>query len=157
MTGRLKVNRKGWERIKKRLIKFDERSIDIGFFKGDKYGPENNNLPVATVAFMNDQGTSQVPPRPFMTVDFRKYVSKTFQSHAASLFKLLLTQGNTPFLQELKKIGGDYETELRDIILRYPGSNSPRWIEQKGFDDPLYHTGEMVGSVKHRIKSKRIR
>lgn len=131
MTGRLKSNRKGWERLKKKLLKFDERQIDIGFFKGDKYGSDNDNLPVATVAYMNDQGTSQVPPRPFMTVDFQKYVSKSFDKYASKLFKALLTQSNVPYLKLLRSIGEEYETELRDIILRYPGHNSPRWIEQK--------------------------
>lgn len=157
MTGRLKSNRKGWERLKKRLIRFDQREIDIGFFKGKRYGIENSNLPVATVAYMNDQGTSQVPPRPFMTVDFKKHISKSFRSYAAKLFKTLLSEKNVPFLQELKKIGEEYETELRDIILRYPGHNSPRWIEQKGFDDPLYHTGTMMGSVKHRVRRREVR
>lgn len=157
MTGRLKCNRKGWEKLKKRLHRFDQREIDIGFFKSEKYGIENDNLPVATVAYMNDQGTSQVPPRPFMTVDFKKHVSKTFKGYAGKFFKTLLTQSNVAFLQELKKIGQEYETELRDAILRYPGSNSPRWIQQKGFDDPLYHTGHMMSSVKHRIRRKEVR
>lgn len=154
MSGHLKVNRRGWNKLKKRLLKFDQRQIDIGFFRGDKYGLDNDNLPVAAVAFMNDQGTSKVPPRPFMTVDFEKYISKSFKGYAATFFKKLLQTNSTAFIKELRKIGQAYETELRDIILRYPGSNSPRWIEAKGFNDPLYHTGTMVGSVKHRIRKR---
>lgn len=153
--GRLKCNRRSWDRLKKRLIRFDERSFDVGFFKEDRYGSDNDNLPVATVAMMNNYGTSQVPSRPFMTVDFVKYASKTFPKMAREFFSTFITNQNPAFLPLLKKMAGEYETELRDIILRYPGHNSPRWIETKGFDDPLYHTGELVGSVKSKVRAKR--
>lgn len=155
MTGRLKCNRRGWDKLKKRLLRFDERSFDVGFFKEDKYGAENDNLQVAEVARMNNYGTSQVPPRPFMTVDFVKYASKTFPDMARKFFKTFMTNQSPAFLPLLKDMAGQYETELRDIILRYPGHNSPSWIAEKTFDDPLYHTGEMVGSVKSKVRVKR--
>lgn len=152
MTGRLKSNRKSWERLKKRLMKFDQRNIDVGFFKRERYGPDNDNMYVAEVAWMNDQGTSQVPPRPFLTVDFTQYASKNFQKKAKHIFVKLLFTNNAPFMKELNKIGEDFSDELKTIIYDYPGSNSDWWIDAKGFDDPLYHTGEMVNAVNYRIK-----
>ena len=149
--GHLKVNKKGWEKLKKRLLKFDERKLDVGFFRKEKYGGENDNLYVAEVAWMNDQGTSINPPRPFMTIDFYEFASSSLQEDAKRLFSLLLFQKNAPFLKELQKIGDKYKDSLKEIIYDYPGHNSVWWAEQKGFDDPLFHTGTMVEAVDYRI------
>tara|TARA_R100000406_G_C3081726_1_gene117122 strand:+ start:252 stop:665 length:414 start_codon:yes stop_codon:yes gene_type:complete len=132
-------------------MKFDQRSVDVGFFKRERYGPDNDNMYVSEVAWMNDQGTSQVPPRPFMTVDFQQYASKNFKKRAKNLFYLLLYKKNVPFLKELNKIGDDFSNELKTIIYDYPGSNSDWWADAKGFNDPLYHTGVMVNAVDYRI------
>jgi hypothetical protein len=149
--GRLKVNKKGWETLKKRLLKFDERKVDVGFFRKEKYGAENDNLYVAEVAWMNDQGTSIVPPRPFMTVDFYDYASDAIKEDAKRLFSMLLFQKNVPYLKELQKIGDKYRDQLKEIIYDYPGHNSPWWAEYKGFDDPLFHTGTLAEAVESRI------
>lgn len=152
MPGRLKSNRKGWEQLKKRLAKFDERSIDVGFFRREKYGPDNENLYVAEVAYINDQGNSTVPPRPFMSVDFESYVSSEYKKKAKHLFLKLLFHKNVPFLKELQSIGQEFSDELKTIIYDYPGNNSQWWAEFKGFDDPLFHTGVMVNAVNYRVK-----
>lgn len=153
MTGRLKCNRKGWEQIKKRLLKFDERQFDVGFLDNERY--DDQDVTVPEVAWMNDQGTSEVPPRPFMTVDFMDFVNSEFKKDSKELFKSLLLRKNVPYLKEIQKIADKYTKELQDIIFDYPGSNSQWWAEVKGFNDPLYHTGTMVNAVSNRIKRKR--
>lgn len=146
--GHLKCNRKNWEQLKKRLLRFDERSFDVGFFRREKY---EDGLQVAEVAWMNDQGTSVVPPRPFMTIDFQDFVEATFHKKAKHLFHILLFRKNAPFLKEFQSIADYYKDSLREIIYDYPGHNSPAWIAEKGFDDPLFHTGTLVNAVETRI------
>lgn len=149
----LKVNKKGWDKIKKRLKRFQNRSIDVGFFRDKKYGPDNDNMFVAEVAFMNDQGSRINPPRPFLTVDFERYVLKEFSKDCKVVFLNLLLGQNTKYVKDMEAIGEKYQNVLKTIIYDYPGSNSPNWIAVKGFDDPLYHTGEMVESVDYRLRT----
>lgn len=149
----LKSNRRGWEKLKKRLQRFDKRAVDIGFFRNQKYGPENDSLYVAEVAYINDQGSMTVPPRPFLTVDFESHVRRNFLKDSKAIFVKLLLNKNFFYQQELQALGQKYKDSLRTIIFDYPGSNSPAWVEQKGFDDPLFHTGQMVESVEYRIKT----
>lgn len=149
MSGRLKSNRKPWEQLKRRLTRFDQRKIDIGFL-GRARHPETN-LYVGEVAWINDQGSSTVPPRPFMTVDFYDFLGATYHKKVKHLFYLLLFRKNVAFQKELGNIAKYYEDSLKEIIYDYPGHNSPEWAEYKTFDDPLYYTGTMVNAVSSRI------
>jgi hypothetical protein len=152
--GRLKSNTKGWDRLKKRLVRFDRRSFDVGFFEDKKYGSENDNLSVAEVAMINDGGSSTNPPRPFFSVDFKDYADKSFQKKAKKLFVALVLQTNVAYVRELKSMGAEYSLSLKTFILDYPGSNSDDWAEAKGFNDPLYHTGTMASAVDYRITKR---
>lgn len=155
MTARLKSNKKNWEQLKRRLLRFDQRSFDVGFFKKEKYGPENDNMQVAEVAWMNDQGTSVVPPRPFFTIDFRKFAEKSFHKKAKHILFILLFKKNPAMVKELENLADFYSDSLREFIYDYPGNNSEWWAEAKGFDDPLYHTGVMVNAVNSRIVKRK--
>jgi len=153
--GLLKSNKKEWDRLKKRLIRFDTRKLDVGIFRDARYGAGNNNMPVAQVAYLNDQGSRTNPPRPFMTVDFIGYANSSFPKKAKQFFLLLLFSNNNNYLKKLEELGEEYAFDLQEFILDYPGSNSPAWIKEKGFDDPLYHTGVMVESVRHRMTKRK--
>lgn len=155
MAGQLKIKRREWDRLKKRLLRFDQRSMDVGIFREAKYGPEQNNLNIAQVAFMNDQGSRTNPPRPFLTVDFVAEANSSFPRKAKQFFLMLLFNRNFAFTKVMNELGEEYAFALQEIILDYPGSNSPKWIASKGFNDPLYHTGQMVESVRHRIKRRK--
>lgn len=155
MTGRLKCNRKGWEQLKKRLMRFDERHVQVGFLGNERY--PDQDLTVKEVAWMNDQGTSQVPARPFMTVDFHDFISENFHKDVKELFVTLLFKKNVPFVKELEKLADKYADSLKEIIYDYPGHNSDWWVDVKGFDDPLFHTGVMVNAVSSRVIKKRTR
>jgi len=121
MMGRLKSNTKEWDKLKRRLRSFDQRSIEVGFFSDKKYGPDNGNLQVAEVAMMNDYGTSKVPSRPFMTVDFVSYAEKTFPTKARQLFMLLVLNPKSPFIKNMNELGEEFSSTLQEIILDYPG------------------------------------
>lgn len=48
------VDKKVWEKLKKNFLKAEQASIDVGWFQSDRYGPENDNLPMAQVAQWNE-------------------------------------------------------------------------------------------------------
>lgn len=155
MTGRLKCNYQGWNRLKRKLTSFSEdRSIDVGFFSDSKYGPDNDRLQVAQVAAWNDYGSSTNPPRPFMTVYYMNHVRSVGPEMCRKAFLLLLTKNITEVNNYLKTCARDLADELQEIILDFPGDNSLAWIEQKGFNDPLLHTGHMFDSVALKVRKR---
>lgn len=147
----IKVETRKLEALCKRVSQFNGTEVEIGFFEEDKYGPENGNQYVANVAAYNEFGTTLNPTRPFMQETFGDAMN---QLHMAWAFKRivlsLLTNGRAvPRL--LQQLGNDVADMLRVSIEDYPGSNSPRWVRVKGFNDPLFHTGKMLESVKFVI------
>lgn len=139
----------------KRLDKLNGTEIDVGFFEDDRYGPENDNLPVAQVAYYNEFGTVHNPTRPFMQETFsddltQKWIAKMMKS----VFESALTNGRAVhrLLQEL----GDGTAELLKVqILNYPGSNSAATIALKGGrNTPLRDTEFMMNSVKFQITTR---
>ena len=155
MTALLKSDKRQWEKLKRRLLRFDQRKIDVGIFREARYGPDNDNMQVAEVAYINDQGSVTNPPRPFMTIDFIGHARASFPRRAKQFYMMLLFTNNNNYMKEIEKLGEEYSLELQKIILDYPGSNSSEWAEAKGFNDPLYHTGVMVQSVRHRVTKRK--
>ncbi len=138
--------------MQKKLKTLETTSVEVGFFPEDQYGPENNNLPVAAVALMQERGAMEYPSRPFFTktVEDRMvwfHLSKALAETVRGFFKdgRTLTVG-------LKKAGNILKDELEVAIDDYPGSNSISWANYKGFNDPLIYTGKMLNSVKVKIK-----
>jgi hypothetical protein len=137
----------------KRLDKLDGTEIAVGFFAEDRYGPENDNLPVAEVAYYNEFGTIHNPTRPFMHETFEDNLT---QRHVGKLmravFESALTNGRA--IPRLLLTLGDDVAELMKIrILNYPGTNSPDTIARKdGRNTPLRDTEFMMNSVKFEIR-----
>ncbi len=137
----------------KRVAKVDGTEIEIGFFPEDRYGPENNNLPVAQVAYFNEFGTSLNPTRPFMAQTFE---DRNNQFHIAREFKKLavdLLSNGRGTRRLLKQVGQMVKEMMQVSIDDYPGSNSQATIDRKGGrNDPLLDTGKMLESVKFKFK-----
>ncbi len=139
----------------KRMKQLDNTEVEVGFFEEDRYGPENNNLPVALVAYLNEYGHSLssqgVPERPFMHETFE---GKMEQFHMVKSMKLVFTAALTDGRSTqrlLKNLGTMVGDMLQVAIEDYPGSNSPTTIARKGKDDPLRDTDKMLNSVKFQI------
>lgn len=147
-----KVETRKLPALRKRLDKLNGTEVDVGFFEEDRYGPENDNLPVAQVAYYNEFGTIHNPTRPFMTETFEDALTQT---HVGKLMKQVfisaLTNGRA--VQRLLIELGDDVAELMKVrILNYPGSNSKDTIEKKGGrNTPLRDTEFMMNSVKFQI------
>lgn len=138
----------------KGLDKLHGMEVDVGFFEEDRYGPENNNLPVATVAAYNEFGTRFNPQRPFMTDTFADRRNQLFMARGMKAVFEGALKGNTAARTRLLKNLGEVGAELMRVsIQQYAdmGGNSPATIERKGRDTPLIDTGKMIESVKFQI------
>lgn len=152
-------NTKGWEDLKKRMAALDGREARIGWFEGQTYGPENANLPIATVAMWQEEGTiggqgngSGIPSRPFIRTFFMGLRnSAAFRSFVANELKLYLAKEKTAH-QVMKKLGEFVREGLKKTIANWSHPpNSDSTIAQKGFNNPLVETGLMAKSITVKI------
>lgn len=164
MSFKLKVDKSGWEKLKKNLKELADNEIQTGWFPEQRYGPENDNLPMATVARLDEEGHINgptalfpgaiTPPRPFMRVGFRdalklgenkqqfKYMIEAVMSGQSTL---IVMQKSLPvFEQTLRKVMLDWNTP----------PNAPVTVEMKGFNDPLRNTGELIANVTAKVAKK---
>lgn len=147
-----KVETRKLPALRKRLDKLNGTEIDVGFFEEDRYGPENDNLPVAQVAYYNEFGTVHNPTRPFMEETFSDGLTQTHMGKMIkSIFLSALTNGRAVD-RLLQQLGDDIAESMKVMILNYPGSNSPETVARKeGRNTPLRDTEFMMNSVKFQI------
>lgn len=156
----VEVNTKGWRDLKKRVMALDGTEARIGWFAGQNYGPENQNLPIAQVAQWNEEGHlnggwflgTETPSRPFMRLFFISLKkNKGFKLFVANELKLYLLGEKTRH-QTTKSIAELVRKGLRETIEKWTYiSNSPATIDLKGRNDPLVETGTMAKSIAIRI------
>lgn len=154
MSVKITVDTSGWDKIKKNLLQANRESLNVGFFPESRYGPENENLPVATVAMWQEEGDPvKYPPRPFIRMGFlprlktSEYVP-VFQQTIKSVL-----DGQATFKQAYAKLGPVMVKGLQnEIIARDTPPNSPQTVEAKGFNDPLINTGKMLESVDFKVE-----
>jgi len=139
--------------LMKRLDKLNGMEVEVGFFEEDRYGPENHNLPVATIAAYNEFGTRYNPHRPFMSDTFQDNMSQLFMARGmADVFKQVLKGGSA--LSKMQTLGNTSAELMKVSIQQYAaaGGNSAATIKLKGGrDTPLIDTGKMLESVKFQI------
>lgn len=154
MSVKITIDTSGWDKIKKNLLQANSESLNVGFFPESRYGPENDNLPVSTVAmFMEEGDPVKYPPRPFIRMGFlprlktSEYVP-VFQQAIKSVL-----DGKATFKQAYTKLGPVMVKGLQNEIISWDTPpNSPQTIEAKGFNDPLINTGKMLESVDFKVE-----
>lgn len=139
----------------RRMQQLDGTEVEAGFFEEDHYGPENDNLPVALVAYFNEYGHSigpqGVPERPFMHETYEDNMNQFHMARAMrNVFLAALTDGRSVD-RLLKQLGVMVGEMIETKIIDYPGSNSATTIKRKGFNDPLRNTDKMLNSVRFQI------
>lgn len=151
------VDNKVWEQMKKNLSKDREKSVDIGYFEEDSYGPENDNLPVAQVAKWNNEGSENNPMRPFFYTwidQLEKRAGKEFVD-SVSTYIHLVAMGNLSWEWLYNKIGKEESDKIKDIIKEWSDPpNSASTIAAKGKNDPLIDSEKMLNSTKYKISNK---
>ena len=153
MSVKITVDKSGWEKIKKNLLQANQESLKVGFFD-DRYGPENDNLPVAVVArFMEEGDPIKYPPRPFIRVGF---LPRLKTAEYVTLFQNAITsvlEGKATLKQAYTKMGPVLVKGLQNEIIGWDTPpNSARTIAEKGFNDPLIDSGRLLESVDFKVE-----
>lgn len=164
MTFKLKVDKSGWEKVKKNLQQAATNEVQLGWFPESVYGPENSNLPMATVAQLNEEGHINgsdslvpgaiTPPRPFMRVGLKgALVAGANKDDFRDMIEALLTGKSV--LAAMQKSTGNFERTLRKVMLDWDTPrNAPLTVEMKGFDDPLVETSQLIANVTAKVEKK---
>lgn len=160
----VKVDKSVWNNLKKGLRALDDYSIDTGWFSGQNYGSDNDSLPMAFVAAMNELGHVNrsdaaipgaiTPPRPFMRIGFTAFLKtsssqKAFQSVIESVMR-----GQSAF-SAMERVTPMLGQGLRQIMNNWTAPpNAALTIKLKGFDDPLKETGQLIANANSRVRRK---
>lgn len=164
MTFKLTVDNTVWNELKSGYDKADTYNLNLGWFEENVYGPDNHNLPMATVAQLAEEGhingpTAHIPgavtpPRPYMRVGLAAAVNEgQVQQQFDNMIKAVATgksvltamQQTAPFfVRTLKKVMNDWDDP----------ANSPLTIKLKGFDDPLRNTGQLIDNITAKVEPK---
>lgn len=164
MSFKLKVDKSGWEKLKKSLKQADTYTVNVGWFEENVYGPDNSNLPMAYVAKLNEEGHVNgfdslvpgaiTPPRPFMRVGLKgAFKAGANKDDFKDMISALL-QGKS-VLTAMQKSTTNFERTLRKVMLDWDTPrNAPLTIEMKGFDDPLVNSSELIANVTAKVEKK---
>lgn len=147
---------KVWKKLQQKL-KRESKEVEIGWWNS----MHPTGVPVAQVAAWNEEGhytagmyNGYSPPRPFISVDFRKFVEKNMPKYAAYLTNVM--QGNMTSSAMYNTIKQELVDGMKEIILEFDDpANRPLTVQLKGFNDPLIDTGTMYDTVKARLVSSR--
>lgn len=159
MSFKLRVDKSGWEKLKKNLLKAQTNEIQLGWFPENKYDSTNDNLKMAQVAQWNNEGHindngSVTPPRPFMTVGLAgAFKVGTNKDDFKDMVQAVLAGKSV--MSAMKKSTNNFERTLRKVMLDWDTPrNAPLTVEMKGFDDPLVETSELIANVTAKVEKK---
>ena len=150
MANKVIKNVAAWDKVKANLLK-NIPELNTGFFSESVYGPENDNLPVAQVAQLNEEGSRDNPPRPFIRAGFGGALrSGKLDKNISVAMKNILEGGDIQ--QQYKILGPVLVNEMRQQIINWDTPpNSPKTVEAKGKNDPLRDTDTMLNSVDYKV------
>lgn len=139
---------KGGDKLAKALSDIGGKmtgSVRVGFLEGANYP---DGTPVAAVAFWNEFGTLNIPPRPF----FRTTIDEKSSAWGGRLAKAA-THYDYDGGQVLELMGQTMAEDIQQSINGWtdPG-NAQSTIDKKGFDKPLIDTGDMLRSVDYEVQ-----
>lgn len=150
------------EDIAKRLQNIPEYVIEIGVMSGNKKRVKVQagiNLTNAEIMFINENGSPlrKIPARPVlqMTIDWAN----------ANLLQDSLNKAIDRYVQfnfddkqidiELTKMCIKMENYARELIYSNDGRlvpNAPLTVKRKGFNHPLFQTGQLAKSITCRLR-----
>jgi hypothetical protein len=159
MSFKLKVDKSGWNKLKKSFQQAEIYNVNLGWFEENKYDSTNDNLQMATVAQWNNEGHindngSLTPPRPFMSVGLPgAFKAGANKDDFKDMVEAVLTGKSV--LAAMQKSSNNFERTLRKVMLDWDTPrNAPLTIELKGFDDPLVETSELIANVTAKVEKK---
>lgn len=145
-----------WRQMKRNL-RAKKSQINIGWFEGQNYGPDNNNLPMAQVAQWVEEGHRggwrPTPARPAIRTLF---IPTLAESGELTKFAIPLIHEVAMGRMSWKKL---HEKIAPKILYRFKLAlevynvkpNSPATIAFKGFNDPWVETGTLIANARFKV------
>lgn len=154
---KFRSDKRKWERVKRNLSK-KKYMLNVGWFSGQKYGADNNHLPMAQVAQWVEEGKIEgfgpTPPRPAIRVKFMPSLFKDSDLlDKAKLTAFNVAEGRMSWRTAHVAFADDLVVSLQRILYDYHDiPNSPATIAIKGFDNPWVRTGQLIESVTYKVE-----
>ena len=127
-------------------IRRDAVSVDIGIHEGDSEDVKNK-------AAKNEFGSGNVPERSFIRSTMDENAERYLK--AAETLVGLMIDGEISKFEALERMGQQIERDIKEKIINLKTPpNSPRTIMEKGSDNPLIDTGEMLASIRYIVKTE---
>lgn len=151
---------KVWTQMKKNLRK-GKSQINLGWFEGQNYGPDNGNLPMAQVAQWVEEGHVNggifsgtiTPPRPAIRTMFIPTIAEADEFVARAIPMInSVAQGKMTWKKLHEKLAPSvlhlfkYTLKSYNII-----PNKPVTVKLKGFNDPWVETGTLIESARFDV------
>lgn len=117
----------------------------------------------AEVLAWNHFGTETIPPRPVLRIAAENILNlPEMKKHMKAYFKNVMTyaaRGRVNDLKDIEKkmltaLGQQIAAEAKRIIERNSGElqrNAPSTTSKKGFDKPLYETGQLEKHLSYEV------
>lgn len=157
MSFKLKVDKSGWNKLKKELLKGSNQEVQVGIVEPTNYGPDNDNLSVATVWSWQEEGlpAQNIPPRPAIRVGFMAPIKKGSYDKIFAESMQRIAEGKSTFKQEYTRIGVQAQVDLKKAVADWDSPrNAPLTVELKGFDNPLIDSGLLYDSIDFKVANR---
>jgi len=157
MSFKLKVDKSGWNKMKKELLKGSLLEVQVGIVEPTNYGPDNDNLSVAQVWQWQEEGVpaQNIPTRPAIRVGFMAPIKKGAYDKMFVESMQRIAEGKSTFKEEYTKIGMKAKTDLKQAVADWDTPpNAPYTVAEKGFNNPLIDSGLLYESIDFKVDKK---
>lgn len=132
---------KGRKRVRALMRELDAGAVSVGAMDGEN---------AAKLTFA-EFGTATAPARPVVRATLDAGRSKYARLMEAALFRAV--DGKSNARRALDAVGRVVADDLKKAILTWSDPpNAPETIRQKGKDDPLVDTGDLVRGIVYKVK-----
>lgn len=157
MSFKLKVDKSGWNKLKKELLKGSNQEVQVGIVEPTNYGPDNDNLSAAQVWQWQEEGlpAKNIPTRPAIRVGFMAPIKKGSYDKIFAESMQRIVEGKSTFKQEYTRIGVQAQVDLKKAVADWDSPrNAPLTVELKGFDNPLIDSGLLYDSIDFKVANR---
>ncbi len=126
-------------------------------------GQYENGMTYAEILAIQHYGSETIPPRPVLRIAAENVLSSPeMKKHMQAYFKNVAEyakRGRTADLKDvetkmLTALGQQIAAEAKRIIERNSGElqhNAPATVKKKGFDKPLFESGELIKKLSYEV------
>lgn len=148
---------KGLDKLIKQLRAVSDAEVQVGWFEEHRYGEDNENLAMAQVAQWQEEGrrgtatSPPIPERPFMREGMRTAFKNGANKEDFHKVIKAVVQGES-VLTAMKSITDNLEETMKKVMEAWDDPpNAAMTIAEKGFDDPLIHTRQLINNVTAKV------